>query len=146
MPEVTCTVQFGLVVSDASPLPLPAELRYRPTDPYAIEATFHTGLDEHVSWVFARETVAAGLRTHAGAGDVKIWPRNGSSAETICISLGSPEGMAVLEVPRAALQTFLRRTNDLVLPGTEWQHVDIDGAFDLTTLQVKEDQRQTRTD
>ncbi|MFE4415423.1 SsgA family sporulation/cell division regulator [Streptomyces sp. NPDC056821] len=90
--------------------------------------------------------VAAGLRTHTGAGDVKIWPRNDSGATTICISLGSPEGTAVLEAPKAALQTFLRRTNNLVPPGTEWQHVDIDGAFDLTTLQAKEDQRQTRAD
>ncbi|MEU1558508.1 SsgA family sporulation/cell division regulator [Streptomyces scabiei] len=142
-----CEVHLRLLVSDTSSLPLPAEFRYRPSDPYAIEATFHTGADEVMTWVFARETVAAGLRTHTGAGDVKMWPRNDSrTKKTICISLESSEGMAVLEAPRTALQTFLRRTNDLVPPGTEGQHLDIDAAFDLTTFQAKGNQSQTRTD
>ncbi|MFG3140639.1 SsgA family sporulation/cell division regulator [Streptomyces sp. NPDC048211] len=137
LPGVICKVRVRLVVSDVSSILLPAEFRYRPTDPYAIKATFHTGSDESVSWVFARETAAAGLRTHAGAGDVKIWPRHGSESEVICISLGATEGTALLEVPRAALQTFLRKSNDLVAPGTEGQHLDIDKSFDLITYQAR---------
>ncbi|MFP3985988.1 SsgA family sporulation/cell division regulator [Streptomyces sp. E11-3] len=146
IPEVICEVQLRLQVSEGSPLPVPAEFRYRPTDPYAIKVIFHTGSDEHVSWVFARETITAGLRTHSGAGDVKIWPRSGLDTKAILISLESHEGTAVMEAPRAALQTFLRRTNGLVPLGSESQHVDIDKAFDPATFQAKEGHPQTRAD
>ncbi|MFD4953454.1 SsgA family sporulation/cell division regulator [Streptomyces sp. NPDC058451] len=119
-----------LVISEVSSLPVPAEFRYRPSDPYAVKVIFHTGAEELVEWVIARETIAAGLRIRAGAGDVQVWPSQASEPDAVCLALTSPEGTALLEAPQAALQTFLRRTNNLVPPGTEGQHIDIDRALD----------------
>lgn len=146
--EVTCETIIRLVVPDASPLPVPAEFRYRTTDPYAVEAIFHTGQGEHPTWVFGREIITAGLRTHAGTGDVKIWPSMSSGTQTICISLSTPEGTALLEAPRAALQSFLRRTNDLVPLGTEKEHIDldVDKVFGLDTSRAEESQPQAKTE
>lgn len=141
-PEVICLILLRLVVSDEASLPLPVEGRYNPTDPYAVELLFHTE-EEHVTWVVGRETIAAGLRTYAGAGDVKVWPRVDCD-ETTCIALQSPEGTALLEGPTAAFQTFLRRTNDLVSPGAESQHIHFDASFDMAAFEAK--RRQSSND
>ncbi|MDX2407367.1 SsgA family sporulation/cell division regulator [Streptomyces microflavus] len=146
--EVACETILRLVVPDAPPLPVPAEFRYRTTDPYAVEAIFHTGQSEHPTWVLGREIITAGMRTHAGAGDVKVWPSMSSGTKTICISLSSPEGTALLEAPRAALQSFLRRTNQLIPPGTENEHInlDVDKVFGLNTACTEEEQPQAKTE
>lgn len=132
--EVVCEVSMRLVVSRKSSMPVPTRLRYRQSDPYAIEAWFRTGPDELVHWVFSRELLAAGLRTSAGAMDVKIRPAVSHGTEVVFITLQSPEGTALLEAPRVALQKFLRRTNGLVAPGDERRHVDVDELFKLTAL------------
>lgn len=146
--EVACETILRLVVPDASPLPVHAEFRYRTSDPYAVEAVFHTGQNEHPTWVFGREIITAGLRTHAGAGDVKIWPSMSAGTKTICISLSSPEGTALLEAPRAALQSFLRRTNELIPLGTEKEHInlDVDKVFGLNTARTEEGKPQAKTE
>lgn len=130
--EVVCEVSMRLVVSSDSSRSVPTRLRYRPSDPYAIEASFQTGPGKLVRWFFAREILAAGLRTSAGSGDVKIRPSVSVGREVVCITLQSPEGTALLEAPRAALQRFLRRTNGLVAPGDEGRHVDVDELLKLT--------------
>ena len=50
---VSCELHLRLVVSSESSLPVPAGLRYDTADPYAVHATFHTGAEETVEWVFA---------------------------------------------------------------------------------------------
>jgi hypothetical protein len=130
--EVTCEVSMRLVISSSSSAPVPAKLRYRRSDPYAIEAWFRTGPNEHVHWVFSRELLTAGLRTSTGVMDVKIRPAVSVGTEIVFITLQSPEGTALLEAPRAALQKFLRRTNDLVAPGDERRHVNMDELFELS--------------
>ncbi|TVZ76181.1 sporulation and cell division protein SsgA [Streptomyces sp. BK340] len=132
--EVVCEVSMRLVVSSSSSMPVPTRLRYRRSDPYAIEAWFRTGPGELVHWVFSRELLAAGLRTSAGVMDVKIRPAVSVGMEVVFITLQSPEGTALLEAPRAALQKFLRRTNGLVAPGDEGRHVDVDELCNLTAL------------
>ncbi|MGC0334503.1 hypothetical protein RKD23_007493 [Streptomyces sp. SAI-170] len=132
--EVTCEISMRVVVSSSSSAPVPTKLRYRRSDPYAIEAWFRTGPDELVHWVFSRELLTAGLRTSAGVMDVKIRPAVSVGTEVVFITLQSPEGTALLEAPRAALQKFLRRTNDLVAPGDERRHVNVDELFELTAL------------
>lgn len=52
---VSCELHLRLVVSSESSLPVPAGLRYDTADPYAVHATFHTGAEETVEWVFARD-------------------------------------------------------------------------------------------
>ena len=59
--SVTCELHLRLVVSSESSLPVPASLKYESADPYAVHATFHTGAQESVDWVFARELLSEGL-------------------------------------------------------------------------------------
>ncbi len=123
---VSCEIQLRLVVSSGSSVPVPAELRYETSDPYAVHATFHTGESESVDWVFARDLLADGLRRAAGSGDVRVWPVRRRGQDLVCIALSSPEGHALLEAPARTLQTFLDRTNAAVRPGTEHRYFDID--------------------
>ncbi|MFJ5779047.1 SsgA family sporulation/cell division regulator [Streptomyces sp. NPDC093094] len=129
--EVVCEVGMRLVVSSSSSARVPTKLRYRRSDPYAIEAWFRTGPDEEVHWVFSRELLAAGLRTPAGEMDVKIRPAVTVGTEVVHITLQTSEGTALLEAPRAAVQRFLRRTNELVAPGDERRHVNMDDLLEL---------------
>jgi hypothetical protein len=124
--SVTCELHLRLVVSSESSLPVPAGLRYDSADPYAVHATFHTGAQETVDWVFARELLSEGLRRPTGCGDVRVWPSRNRGQGIVCIALSSPEGEALLEAPARALESFLKRTNAAVPPGTEPRHYDID--------------------
>jgi hypothetical protein len=123
---VSCELHLRLIVSSESSLPVPAGLRYDTADPYAVHATFHTGADETVDWVFARDLLAEGLHRPTGTGDVRVWPSRSHGQGVVCIALSSPEGEALLEAPARALESFLKRTDAAVPPGTEHRHFDLD--------------------
>ena len=123
---VSCELHLRLVVSSESSLPVPAGLRYDTADPYAVHATFHTGAEETVEWVFARDLLAEGLHRPTGTGDVRVWPSRSHGQGVVCIALSSPEGEALLEAPARALESFLKRTDAAVPPGTEHRHFDLD--------------------
>ena len=61
-----------------------------------------------------------------GCGDVRVWPSRNRGQGIVCIALSSPEGEALLEAPARALESFLKRTNAAVAPGSEHRHYDID--------------------
>lgn len=88
---VSCELHLRLVVSSESSLPVPAGLRYDTADPYAVHATFHTGAEETVEWVFARDLLAEGLHRPTGTGDVRVWPSRSHGQGVVCIALSSPE-------------------------------------------------------
>lgn len=121
---VTCELRVRLVLSSESSLPIPASLRYDTADPYAVHAAFHTGAEDTVDWVFARESLAEGLHRPTGIGDVQIWPSR--SHGIVCIALASEEGEALLHAPAKVLESFLRRTDAVVPPGTEHGHLNLD--------------------
>jgi len=123
---VTCDIGLRLVVSSEDSLPVPAELRYEATDPYAVHAAFSVGDGERVSWVFARDLLSEGVRRPTGQGDVSVWPARSGGEDVACITLSSPEGHALLECPLDELTSFVDRTYRAVPPGSESRHVDID--------------------
>lgn len=123
---VTCELHVRLVVSSESSLPIPASLRYDTADPYAVQAAFHTGDEDTVDWVFARESLAEGLHRPSGIGDVQIWPSRSHGMDVVCIALASEEGEALLHAPAKVLESFLRRTDAAVPPGTEGGHLNLD--------------------
>jgi hypothetical protein len=120
-----------LVVPGNASVALPVTLRYDSADPYAVHALFRTGHGDGVAWVFARDTLASGVGTPTGEGDVRVWPGGVSSDgdEVVHISLSSPDGHALLEAPVAALTAFLMRTYALVPQGGESAHLDVDSAL-----------------
>lgn len=105
---------------------LPVRLTYRPTDPYAVETVFYSGEPRgEVVWTFARDLLIGGLEHSAGEGDVTVWspsePKAKPGTRRTFIRLSSPEGTAVLSVPRAHLKRYLDKTQSLVAVGMEHQ-------------------------
>ncbi len=123
--DVDVEVTLRLVVADAGPVPLQVSLRYAARDPYAVRAVFRGG-DAAVEWVFARELLVTGLREASGMGDVHVWPSRGPEGDIVVISLSSPDGRAVLHADADDLRRFVARTVQVVAPGSEDMHLDLD--------------------
>ena len=104
---------------------LMASLYYTAADPYAVRLAFHLGLDESIEWVIARELLLEGLDNRAGLGDVQVWPAHADTS-TIYLSLTSPSGDALFEVPRDKIADFLSGTARIVPAEAESAFINID--------------------
>jgi hypothetical protein len=132
--SVNSELQLRLVVPGAASLPVRAVLEYDLTDPYAVTVCFHTGSGtggEVVQWTFARQLLSDGVSAPAGEGDVQVWPSASGGAPVVCLSLSSPSGRALFEVPLGDLVEFLGRSYRTVPLGAESQHVDVDAELAL---------------
>ena len=129
--EVRTAVTLRLVVPRADVL-LDASLRYDRDDPYAVHLSFPTapGRDP-IEWIFARSLVSDGLSVPAGDGDVRIWPSPEDLGGPVYVELCSPSGRALFAVPRPVLAGFVARCHELVPPGAEPQHLDLDAELDM---------------
>jgi len=133
MNSVTVSAELGLslVVPEHGAVPLVASLDYCADDPYAIKMAFHVGTDEPVEWIFARELLAAGLKSAAGEGDVKVWPEDpDGDADVLNIALSSPFGEAHFEAPLRATAEFLRSTYGIIPAGCEGDFIDVDSELE----------------
>ena len=128
---ITTEMQLQLMVPGAAARPMPVTLRYDPADPYAVTAGFQVGTAEVVSWTFARQLLADGLQALTGGGDVQVWPSSADHSPVVCLSLSSPSGEALFEVPQTGLADFLSQTYDVVAYGSEAAHVDVDAELAL---------------
>lgn len=98
---------------------IPVTLRYSRTDPLAVHIDFPAvvSLDgQDMTWSFARELLASGLRRPSGIGDVRIWPSG--HAYTV-IEFRTPEGKAAAKFDTPVLDRFLSRSCALVDRGRE---------------------------
>lgn len=130
---VSSVLQLRLLVHGSAALPVQAELSYDVTDPYAVQVSFHTGggSGEVVEWTFARQLLTEGVDAPAGQGDVRAWPSLAGRESVVCLSLSSPSGKALFEVPLPELVEFLAMTYDAVATGAESQHVDVDAELSM---------------
>ncbi|MER5361069.1 SsgA family sporulation/cell division regulator [Streptomyces sp. NPDC002785] len=119
-------LELKLVLSPEHSIPVPARLTYHTEDPYAVHVAFHIGSEFPVHWTFARELLVEGVFRPCGEGDVRIWPAKVDRRNVIFVALTSPNGNALLEVPSAAVVTWVERTLRLVPPGTETERLGID--------------------
>jgi hypothetical protein len=103
---------------------------------------FHVGTDEPVEWIFARDLLAAGIKSRQGDGDVQVWPSEQSCADAegldvigpadaeggtvLNIELSSPFGRAHFEAPARAMSAFLDRTYQIVPADQESDFIDIE--------------------
>jgi hypothetical protein len=120
-----------VLVDDEPPVPLPAELRYDRSDPFAVRLSIGTCSPRPVDWVFARSLLEEGTTRPAGIGDVLVTPRprgHRPSVPLVRLVVRSPAGQAVLDLAASAVTAFLERTHVLVPPGAEGPHVDLDRA------------------
>jgi len=133
--SVSSELQLRLVVPGAASLPVRADLAYDLTDPYAVQVSFHTGSGtgsgEVVQWTFARQLLSDGVSVPAGEGDVQVWPSSAHGTSVVCLSLSSPSGRALFEVPLGDLVEFLGRTYEAVPTGGESDLVDVDAELAL---------------
>ncbi len=87
--------------------------------------------DDELEWTFARSLLTDGVAAPAGDGDVQVWPSTSGGQQVVCLSLSSPSGKALFEVPLAELVQFLTQTYSAVPTGTESDHVDVDAELAL---------------
>ena len=126
---VTQPVQLELIDASGAATPIEAELRYDPTDPFAVTTVFRTGHSE-VRWTFGRDLLAEGLYEPAGDGDVHVWPCLDSNGHAVVIiELCSPDGEALVQARTGDLRSFVDRMSKAVKPGTEAELLDIDAAI-----------------
>ncbi len=107
-------------------VPVRAELRYDPVDPYAAAVVFRLEGSE-VAWVFSRNLLMRGVCEPAGDGDVRVFPSLSPEGEAqVVLELSSPAGRALVEARSRDVLAFLARTTRAVWPGTEGEHVSVD--------------------
>jgi Streptomyces sporulation and cell division protein, SsgA len=130
--STTISAELGLrlVVPDRTTVPLLAGLEYSAEDPYAIRMAFFVGNDEPVEWIFARELLTVGIVRRVGDGDVQVWPAGPDNDGVMNVSLSSPFGNALFEVPLSPLADFLHRTYQVVPAGHESDFVDIEAELE----------------
>jgi hypothetical protein len=121
------------LVALADDLPVRSRWSYRGTEPFTIAVAFQTDDDVWVEWVFARDLLVNGLVGAAGIGDVRLRPRRTSGRTVLELEISSPEGHALLELEREAVQRFLEATTRIVPLGEESDNFDIDGLIDEIT-------------
>ncbi|MFB6890366.1 SsgA family sporulation/cell division regulator [Kitasatospora sp. NPDC056327] len=118
--DLRVVVRPGLTVS------VPARLRYHTADPYAVALDNHVDSATPITWVFARELLAGGLRARSGIGSVSVHPGVGSCAGSVFITLTGEEGSVLLRAPAEPVRAFLARTERLVPTGRERTRLDLD--------------------
>jgi len=128
---VTTDLSLQLVVPGGPALPVSAGFRYDSADPYAVHVGFRTGEDEVVEWTFARQLLADGVSHPVGEGDVQVWPSAEDGDHPVSLSLSSPSGSALFEMPLGGLVEFLTRTYTAVPTGSESDFVDLDAELAL---------------
>lgn len=121
------TVTVPLVSGESQPQHLEGDLVFDPSDPYAVRLHVRPVVGPPVTWTFARELLAEGLFDPTGDGDVLVWPCLGTEGEAVVvIELRSPSGMAMLQTPSRAIQSFVTDIFELVPAGGESRHISID--------------------
>ncbi|NGO15307.1 SsgA family sporulation/cell division regulator [Streptomyces sp. HC44] len=122
-------LEIELVLSPEHSIPVPARLRYRSDDPYAVHITFHVDSARPVNWTFARELLVEGVFRACGDGDVRVWPTKAGGRSVVVMALSSPDGDALLKAPAAQVSAWLERTLRAVPPGSEGGRLGIDGGL-----------------
>ena len=120
VPDVREVVAMHLVLSDASVLPIKAELRFDCADPYTVRLDF-TGAHSSCTWLIGRELIAQGVLADpsapAGTGDVRIW--RDEDPAFLLMALSGVEGDALLAGPAEPFARFVSATTALVPFGSE---------------------------
>ncbi|MDG4791986.1 SsgA family sporulation/cell division regulator [Micromonospora sp. WMMD1102] len=126
--RVSACMRIQVRVADLDPAPhATAVLIYDPADPLMVRLV----LDEQEAnpWHIGRDLLADGLATHAGFGDVRVWPLSTPDGDVLYVVLATPEDpdyWALLEFPAPEVRRFLNRAYRQVPRGTEANLIDLD--------------------
>lgn len=126
---VISVLELTLIGPDGETSPVRGELRYDAHEPYAVTMVLSAGRSL-VSWTVGRDLLAQGLLEPVGDGDVHVFPElDHCGRPVVAIELCSSEGNALLEAGAREFHEFLRQTYQVVAPGTESDHLDLDSAL-----------------
>jgi hypothetical protein len=126
----TITTPLSLTVTTGNgEAELDAELRYDPSDPFAVSLAIGVDCSEPVVWTFARDLLAAGVNAPSGEGDITIEPdtSHGLSHEerVLRITLAT-DCLATMIASTDRVIEFLVETYAVVPTGSELDRVDFD--------------------
>jgi hypothetical protein len=125
-PSHTVTTPLNLSVSAATgDADLAAELRYDPSDPFAVSLAIGVECGTPVVWVFGRDLLADGIAGASGEGDITVEPSADATRREIRITLAT-DCLATMTAPRDKVVEFLVQTFSAVPSGCELDRVDID--------------------
>jgi hypothetical protein len=124
---VTASITLAVTTADAT-AEVAGELRYDPSDPFAVTLVVCPELESAVEWVFARELLSQGVAEPAGQGDVTIEPAARDQQRMLQITLATDK-VASLLTPMDRIVEFLVETYALVPSGCELEMVDVDAAI-----------------
>ncbi|MFQ6147106.1 SsgA family sporulation/cell division regulator [Streptomyces seoulensis] len=112
----------------AGPNTLTCKFHYSAADPYAVSIVLVLAPGVTVTWVVARDLLAAGTRRPSGEGDFRVWPSGmrADAGRSLYFSLDRPDGHVTFEADLAEMRQWLDTTYDLVPPGSESQLLDWD--------------------
>lgn len=123
----TITSPVTLLVTAANgEAEIAAELRYEPSDPFAVSLVIGTGHADPVTWVFARELLHDGLTAPTGRGDITIEPAGRRLGERVLRITLATDCLATMLMSADAATEFLMASFALVPTGCELEHIDID--------------------
>ena len=89
-----------------------------------------TGAAGAVVWVFGRDLLLGGLGVPTGVGDVHVWPSlDGLGRAVVLVELCPPSGAALVQLRSTELARFVDRMVELVGPGNESEHLDVDAGI-----------------
>lgn len=106
------------------PAPVSTRWTYDSREPYAVTVAFATERGRWVEWVFARDLLVEGLTEPAGMGDLRIRPD--ADPDLLLLEIQAPSGNATFALDREDTEDFLAEMLDLVPPGAESTHFEID--------------------
>jgi hypothetical protein len=107
---------------------LSGELRYDPSDPFAVSLAIGVECGDPVVWTFARDLLSAGVTAPSGEGDITIEPAGndfGDEERALRITLAT-DCLATMLVSMDRVVEFLVETYALVPTGAELDRVDLD--------------------
>lgn len=125
---VTSDVEMRILLESGVTAPMPCELTYAVTDPYAVKATFRHSEGE-VTWIFARDLLRTGVMEATGEGDIRVRPITVGGEALVQLELSSPSGRAVIQAELAEIYEFVEASDNLLPQGMEWQYLNFDNAL-----------------
>ncbi|MFD0313041.1 SsgA family sporulation/cell division regulator [Streptomyces flavalbus] len=129
-PLVHQTLVMQLQTGGTHRFPVLTHLSYDAADPFAVTAVFSHDGRVLARWRLDRQMLSDGLRGPVGVGDVRFSPTGSSRWEELRMEFfgdSHPDGArhhAVVYAWAPAVAAFLRKTYDVVAPGSERVHVD----------------------
>ncbi len=121
---VSVRIAMSVATADAH-AEVEAELRYDPSDPFAVTLVVCPDAESPVEWVFSRELLTTGLAEPNGEGDVTVEPVQDGDEWLLGITLAT-DSVASLVTRADRVAEFLTETYVLVPTGCEMEQVDID--------------------